>query len=160
MVSAVNYVKTHEEYRDDRCKAFVCDITSDQLHLSVPRKSIDICSAMFVLSAIPPEKLDAAVLNIKQILKLGGIVILRDYGQYDCAQLRFKKGHKMADDFYVRQDGTFSYYFTTELMEAAFKKHGFDTIENQYIKKIVVNRKENITMNRVFIQSKFMLVDM
>lgn len=47
-----------------------------------------------------------------QVLKLGGSLLLRDYGLYDHAMLRFSKGHKLAEQFYVRQDGTRAYYFS------------------------------------------------
>jgi len=40
-------------------------------------------------------------------------VLVRDYGLYDHAMLRFTPGHKLADSFYVRQDGTRAYYFST-----------------------------------------------
>jgi len=40
-------------------------------------------------------------------------VLVRDYGLYDHAMLRFAPGHKLADSFYVRQDGTRAYYFST-----------------------------------------------
>ena len=39
-------------------------------------------------------------------------MILRDYGLYDHAMLRFKSGHKIQENFYKRQDGTRAYYFT------------------------------------------------
>ena len=39
-------------------------------------------------------------------------MLFRDYGLYDHAMLRFSKGHKIFEHFYVRQDGTRAYYFT------------------------------------------------
>ena len=39
-------------------------------------------------------------------------MLVRDYGLYDHAMLRFAPGHKLADSFYVRQDGTRAYYFS------------------------------------------------
>lgn len=39
-------------------------------------------------------------------------MLVRDYGLYDHAMLRFAPGHKISENFYVRQDGTRAYYFS------------------------------------------------
>jgi len=39
-------------------------------------------------------------------------------GRFDECQLRFKQGHKLSDNFYVKQDGTRVFYFTLDDLRA------------------------------------------
>lgn len=67
----------------------------------------DFLSLIFVLSSISPgqKQLDA-VSNVSKAVRPGGVVFFRDYGRHDMAQLRFKGGKKIYDNFYARRDGT------------------------------------------------------
>ncbi|KAJ1680313.1 hypothetical protein EV182_000261 [Spiromyces aspiralis] len=153
---AINFVRENEKYDERRCHAFVCDITSDQLVDTIEPQSIDLVSMIFVLSALPPEKMRDAVLNVCKVLRPGGKVMFRDYGQYDAAQLRFKPGHKLEDSLYVRQDGTMAYYFTVEYLRELFVGHaGLVELENEYVYRTVTNAKRNLSFDRVFVQARF-----
>lgn len=154
---AVQFVKDNEDYNEQRCNAFRCDLTADKLTDNIAPGSVDCVTMLFVLSAISPEFFTVAVQNVATILKPGGLVLFRDYGLYDHAQLRFKPGHKLADSFYVRQDGTQVYYYTTEELQELFEKNGFETKQCVYIVKRTTNRKSGVDVPRIFVQGKFSL---
>ncbi|XP_067934646.1 tRNA N(3)-methylcytidine methyltransferase METTL6-like [Watersipora subatra] len=155
---AIDFVKNNELYDDRRCKAFQCDITSHEITTNVPLSSVDFGSLIFVLSAIHPDKMVQALKNIKQVLKPGGCVLVRDYGLYDHAMLRFKPGHKLAENHYVRQDNTRAYYFSLEKLDELFEVAGFVCIERSYVQRRTVNKKEEIDVPRIFVQGRYQKV--
>uniref|UniRef100_A0A0B7B4E4 tRNA N(3)-methylcytidine methyltransferase n=1 Tax=Arion vulgaris TaxID=1028688 RepID=A0A0B7B4E4_9EUPU len=152
---AIDYVKSHPSYDADRCTAFHCDITKDLLTDSVPEASVDIATLIFVLSAIHPDKMVQAVRNIAKTLKPDGVLLVRDYGLHDHAMLRFSKGHKLSDCFYVRQDGTRAYYFSLEKLNSIMEDSGLRTLKSNYVHRSTVNKKEGLNVSRVFVQGKF-----
>jgi len=153
---AVEFVKQNPLYHSQRCKAFVCDLTQPTSLMSeIAAASIDIVSVIFVLSAIDPSKHAAVVDNIHSALKPKGRVIFRDYGLYDQAQLRFSRGHKIDNNFYMRQDGTRCFYFEETELKSLFETAGFSAIECRYIQRTTVNKKEDVSVPRVFVQGQF-----
>ncbi|KAJ1660045.1 hypothetical protein IWQ61_000976 [Dispira simplex] len=152
---AVEFVKAHPGYSSGRCHAFVCDLTKDPLTEEIPAGTVDLVSMIFVLSAIPPEKMAEAVRNVYRVLKPNGKVLFRDYGIYDAAQLRFKPGSKLCENFYVRQDGTMAYYFSQEYLTQIFTDAGFKSISSEYVLRKTTNVKNNLEVDRIFVQAKF-----
>eukprot|EP00842_Homolaphlyctis_polyrhiza_P003207 jgi/Hompol1/3888/HPOL_003384-RA len=153
---AINVVKTHSEYNESKCKAFVYDITSPDIPPEIPAGSLDIITSIFVLSAIHPSTWRQAIANLKKLLKPGGLVLFRDYGRYDLTQLRFKSGRLLEDNFYCRGDGTRVYFFTNEELQQMFGEDGgFETLFNGVDRRLLVNRTRKLKMYRCWVQAKF-----
>nr|XP_042899642.1 tRNA N(3)-methylcytidine methyltransferase METTL6-like [Parasteatoda tepidariorum] len=70
--------------------------------------------------------------------------------------LRFKPGHKLSENFYVRQDGTRAFYFSEEYLGKLMVEAGFEVIANKYVSRETVNHKEGTCVPRVYIQGKFL----
>ncbi|XP_076986200.1 tRNA N(3)-cytidine methyltransferase METTL6 isoform X1 [Tamandua tetradactyla] len=152
---AVEYVKQSPLYNTERCMVFQCDLTKDDLLEHVPAESVDVVMLIFVLSAVHPDKMHLVLENVRKVLKPGKYVLFRDYGLYDHAMLRFKPGSKLGENFYVRQDGTRSYFFTDEFLAQLFMDTGYEEVVNEYVFREMVNKKEGLCVPRIFLQSKF-----
>lgn len=55
--------RSHPQYQPQRVHAFVADLTHDELTASVPPRSIEMCTLIFVLSAIAPSDMPQASLK-------------------------------------------------------------------------------------------------
>ncbi|NXJ03462.1 METL2 protein, partial [Odontophorus gujanensis] len=153
---AVELVKSHSSYNSTWCSAFVHDVCDDALPYPFPDEILDVILLVFVLSTIHPDRMQQVVNRLVKLLKPGGMLLFRDYGRYDTAQLRFKKGsHCLSENFYVRGDGTRVYFFTKEEVRNMFSLAGLTEIQNLVDRRLQVNRKKKVTMQRVWVQSKF-----
>ncbi|KAJ5327414.1 hypothetical protein MYU51_018033 [Penicillium brevicompactum] len=114
---AVKVMRESEHYNEKYMSADVWDVAGvpneegDSLPPGLTEGSVDVVIMIFIFSALAPDQWDHAIRNVYRLLKPGGRVLFRDYGRGDLAQVRFKKGRYMAENFYIRGDGTRVYFF-------------------------------------------------
>jgi methyltransferase-like protein 6 len=133
--------------------------------------SMDAVLATFVFSALPPADHPAAVRTLFRAVRPGGLLLFRDYGVNDMAQLRMEEGtaagaesdpglettatQRLGERLYRRGDGTLSYFFAREEVVRLFEAAGFETVDARYSCVQNVNRKQSVVMRRVFVTAKF-----
>lgn len=121
--TAVDVMRESEHYKPEHMTADVWDVAaekteeSDSLPPGLTEGSVDVVVLIFIFSALNPKQWHQALCNIHRVLKPGGQVLFRDYGRGDLAQVRFKKGRYLADNFYIRGDGTRVYFFDKSQLE-------------------------------------------
>ena len=93
--------------------------------------------------------------NLAAALRPGGVLLFRDYGRYDMAQIRFKSGSKIAENLYRRQDGTRSYFFTRDEVRRLGEEVGLEAYQDQMVESRTDNIKEGVDVPRNFVQAKF-----
>ena len=140
-----------------RAHAHVWDIASTDPPPPTMTTMADLGTLLFCLSAIHPDHMVRAMQNVVSTLKPGGILLFRDYGRYDEAQLKLgtARGQRLADNFYVKTDGTKCYYFTLEDMQTLCDKSGLKVLALQYIQRVYWNRAQDQQRRRVWVQGRF-----
>ncbi|KAJ4717851.1 Methyltransferase-like protein [Melia azedarach] len=153
---AIQLVKSHLEFREDRVNAFVCDAVRDDLSAKINPSSVDVVTLIFMLSAVSPKKMPLILQNIKAVLKPDGYVLVRDYAIGDFAQVKLRdKNQMIGDDFFVRGDGTCSFYFSEDFLSSLFLESGFNTIDINIYFKQIQNHSRDIVMDRRWIRAIF-----
>lgn len=161
---AVDIVKRNENFASNHeagiAYSSVWDVANPEgtIPEDMEENSVDIVIMVFIFSALHPDQWTHAVNNLKKVLKPGGKILFRDYGRYDLAQVRFKKGRLLDDNFYIRGDGTRVYFFTEEELRQIFCTQGAfveDVIGTD--RRLLVNRKKQLKMYRIWLQAVFLM---
>jgi len=158
--TAVEIVKANPLALAGRVTAAVGDLTVGTLPSELAGCAADVCTLMFVLSAIAPDKFGSALQATASGLREGGVVLFRDYGIGDGAQTRLEgsRAPKRLDAsaaWMVRQDGTLTYYFSTEELIELFGRAGFDVLQCEYSHRTTTNRAKGLTLARRYITARF-----
>ncbi|CAD6564609.1 MAG: hypothetical protein TREMPRED_005774 [Tremellales sp. Tagirdzhanova-0007] len=139
--------------------------TAFTLPLGITPNSVDVITVIYVLSALHPLEWEQAIYNLYTALKPGGLLLIRDYGRHDLAQLRIKRDRLLDPDMpnlYIRGDGTRVYFFekceldrlltTSSRGSRAGGMFSIDQLRED--RRMIVNRKERKTMYRIWVQVK------
>lgn len=137
---AVDLVREHPLFREHHPRgtvdASVYDLAvPDSLPDRVLPASVDVVIMVFVFSALAPEQWAPAIANVRRMLKPGGVVLFRDYGRGDLAQVRFKAGRYLDENFYIRGDGTRVYFFDEDELRCIFAGGGTDE-NGEFVEKL------------------------
>lgn len=164
-------MRGHESYNPEVMQADVWDVAGDELPPGLEEGSVDVAVMVFIFSALSPLQWKKAVENVYRVLKPGGEVCFRDYGRGDLAQVRFRKGRYLEENFYIRGDGTRVYFFDKDELadiwsgkfsastetegEAESVRPCFDIEELGVDRRLLVNRAKKLKMYRCWIQGRF-----
>lgn len=164
---AVETIRASSDYDAKHIQAEVWDVATEE-NMGLPpgllHGSVDVVIMIFIFSALTPAQWATAVANVWNVLKPGGLVLFRDYGRGDLAQVRFKAGRWMEDNFYVRGDGTRVYFFDKDELANIWNdkssqsenvRHCFDILNLDVDRRLIVNRQRRIKMYRCWIQGRF-----
>ncbi|KAH9324950.1 hypothetical protein KI387_005128 [Taxus chinensis] len=116
---------------------------------------VDFVTLIFTLSSVPLKRMPHVIKECLSILKPGGMLFFRDYGLYDMTMLRFPPAQNLGDHHYVRGDGTFSYYFSLDVLRELFTSAGFVEMESRFCCVQLFNHRKEQKMRRVWVHGKF-----
>lgn len=164
-------MRGHESYNPEMMQADVWDVAGEELPPGLDEGSVDVAVMIFIFSALSPLQWKKAVENVYRVLKPGGEVCFRDYGRGDLAQVRFRKGRYLEENFYIRGDGTRVYFFDRDELadlwsgklsgladadgETGALQPRFDVEELGVDRRLLVNRAKQLKMYRCWMQGRF-----
>lgn len=149
------YLNSKNHIQIDAFQADICTEFDTIVRSRIEASTLDYITLIFTLSALKPENMRTVINNLASLLKPGGIIFFRDYAQYDLTQLRFKGKSYIKENYYVRADGTTSYFFSKELVAQLFENANLTEVELKVDNRLLVNRLKSLKMCRCWIQAKY-----
>lgn len=148
---ALALLRRHPDYDPARITALRFDLAGEsEVEEVLPGCAVDVALLVFCLSAIEPCRQADALARVARLVRPGGLVLLRDYGLYDMTQVRFisKGGRRLAENTYMRADGTRVCYFSLEALRELAARTGLECLELRYDTRELRNRKRKLSMYR------------
>lgn len=114
--------------------------------------SVDICLSVFCLSALNPDQHSVAMRHLRDLLRPGGKVLLRDYAEHDMTMhKKSEQQGKIGPRLYRRKDRTLCYYFTQDYLQSLATGAGLQVVENEVHCVLSTNRRTQVSTKRCFV---------
>lgn len=167
---AIDIIRMQDAYTSQLKPILQADVwdaaSSTELPPDLTPGTVDVILMIFIFSALSPAQWVQAVRNTFHLLTPGGQVLFRDYGRGDLAQVRFKKGRYLEENFYVRGDGTRVYFFTEDELDEIWSARstggdedkqnmGLEVLNLAVDRRMLVNRQRKLKMYRCWMQGHF-----
>lgn len=130
LAKARNYLKKQD---------LIAEYTTASLtHLPFKRETFDAIICLGVLQHLTEPAREAAVLEIRKVLKHNGLVFFEVFG---CQDMRFG-GEEIEERTFVRQHGILYHYFTSEEIRALFREFEFLELKENITEKNYKGKKQ------------------
>lgn len=168
---AILSLRRSPEYSPHRVTAFVADVSRSESFLpalfNVQPLGANFVTAVWTLSALPCHSQLRAAKALASALAPGGTLYIRDYAHGDMREHRFAEAGRRVNSavdtdgvseesrLFLRGDGTYAYFFTTEEIRTMLTVHGLHCVSCVYEERTVHNRKLNTSMRRRWVVGHF-----
>jgi ubiquinone/menaquinone biosynthesis C-methylase UbiE len=195
--TAIKQLKMHEDYDEKKIvRAFVVNAgergclgngregverVGGKGQVSIKDESFDVVLMCFFLSALTDEEISNCLMEVRRVLKQGGVALVRDYADDDVKNdlSDYHPGRELVMEeelnVYQRNDGTLARFFSEKQMMHMFAKVGFQNAINgtkegggeeqeeekkkgSAVERVLftqTNRKKNIEIKRAFLEGRF-----
>ena len=195
--TAIKQLKMHADYDEKKIvRAFVVNAgergclgngregverVGGKGQVSIKDESFDVVLMCFFLSALTDEEIRNCLMEVRRVLKQGGVALVRDYADDDVKNdlSDYHPGRELVMEeelnVYQRNDGTLARFFSEKQMMQMFAKVGFQNALNgtkegggeeqeeekkkgSAVERVLftqTNRKKNIEIKRAFLEGRF-----